>query len=127
MDGDGEVMAVTMAMISPSPEANSASRLALRGRTEGLRQLRGVDRKSGSLPRVSTPRGSYRRRGASGGLPGQPGGCLARPPLWAAPATLLGDWQWPGVLPWCFGSLLSRKILIYFFWNFSGTLILRKT
>ena len=86
---------MTMAVVSPSPEANSASRLALRGRTEGLRQLRGVDRKSGSLSRVSTPRGSYRRRGASGGLPGQPGGCLARPPLWAVPAALLGGWQWP--------------------------------
>src|SRR3954468_12622938 len=29
---------------------------------------------------VSTPRWSYRRRGAAGGLPGQPGGCLAPPP-----------------------------------------------
>ena len=35
-----------MAMISPSSEANSASRLALRGRTEGLRRLRDVDWKS---------------------------------------------------------------------------------
>ena len=42
------------AMISPSSEANSASRLALRGRTEGLRQLRGIDRKSDSCSRVSS-------------------------------------------------------------------------
>ena len=50
----GGVMTMTMAMISPSPEANSASRLALRGRTEGLRQLRGVDRKSDFFSRVSS-------------------------------------------------------------------------
>ena len=33
--GDGEVMTMMMEIISPSLEANSASRLALRRRTEG--------------------------------------------------------------------------------------------
>src|SRR4051812_10272651 len=47
-------MTMTMAMISPSSEAKSASRLALRGRTKGLRQLRGVDRKSDFCFRVSS-------------------------------------------------------------------------
>ena len=47
-------MTMTMAMISPSPEANSASRLALRGRTDGLRQLRGVDLKNDFFSRVSS-------------------------------------------------------------------------
>ena len=123
MDGDEGVMVVTMASISPSPEANSASRLALRGRTEGLRQLRGVDRKKGSASRVSTPRGLYRPRGASGGLPGQSGGCLARPP-WAAPATLLAGWQWPrgpsSVIPE--GSIMEtfNMNFLEFFWHFKS-------
>src|ERR1043165_1091715 len=45
--------------------------------------------KKGSSLEVSTPRGKYRRRGASRGPTGQPGGCPARPrvgtrqgPLW---------------------------------------------
>src|SRR3954470_22482060 len=35
--------------------------------------------KKGSCLGVSTPRGKYRRRGASRGPTGQPGGCPARP------------------------------------------------
>src|SRR3954468_16444867 len=48
---------------------------------------------------VSTPRGLYRRRGASRGHQGQPGGCPARPTLGAAPGTLLAPWQWPRPSP----------------------------
>src|ERR1043165_5041076 len=96
--GDGEVMMMTMATISPSPEANSASRLALRGRTEGLRQLRGVDRKNDFCSRVSSTKGFIggqvghqgvwdppRRAGgvARGGV--APGTLLAAPWLPCAP------------------------------------------
>ena len=48
------MMTMTMAMISPSPEAKSASRLALRGRTEGLRQLHGVDQTIDFRSKVSS-------------------------------------------------------------------------
>ena len=50
--------------------------------------------KKGSCLGVSTPRGKYRRRGASRGPTGQPGGCPARPRVGAAPGTLLAPWWW---------------------------------
>ena len=69
--------------------------------------------------RVSVTEGLYRRKGGSGGQPGQPGGSLARPP-WAAPGTLLGAWWWPSssslVLPE--GSV--EEIFILIFLDFFG-------
>src|ERR1044072_1286667 len=55
--------------------------------------------KKGSCLGVSTPRGKYRPRGASGGPTGQPGGHPARPRVGAAPGTLLSPWWWPSFPP----------------------------
>src|ERR1044071_8452609 len=72
--------------------------------------------KKGSCLGVSTPRGTYRRRGASRGPTGQPGGCPARPrvgrardpsgSLVVAPLPFFGS----------FGSFLDADFL----YNFSG-------
>src|ERR1041384_6887860 len=63
------------------------------------RRNRGGFAKKGCCVGVSTPRGKYRRRGASRGHTGQPGGCPTRPrvgprqgPFWlpgGGPASLL--------------------------------------
>ena len=120
MDSDGEVMVVTMATISPSPEANSASRLALRGRTEGLRRLRGVDRKSGSLFRVSTPEGLYRRRGPRGGCQvSQEGACRAPPPGPRQPPSWVTG-SGPGALLWFFPESSVEEIFNIIFLEFFG-------
>ena len=63
------------------------------------RQNREGFTKKGSVLGVSTPRGIYRRRGASRGPTGQPGGCPARPRVGAAPRTLLAPWWWPHFPP----------------------------
>src|SRR3954463_9248941 len=65
------------------------------------RRYRGEIAKEGSILGVSTPRGKYRRRGASRGATRQSRGCLARPrvgprhlPSWlpgGAPLPSLGD------------------------------------
>src|ERR1043165_9908255 len=72
---------------------------------------------------VSTPRGLYRRRGASRGHPGQPGGCLACPSVWAAPGTLLAPWQWsrpsPLVILESSGPLIFNIIFAEFFGHFN--------
>src|SRR3954469_3515622 len=71
---------------------------------------------------VSTPRGKYRRRGASRGPPGQPGGCPARPRVGAAPGTLLAPWLWsrlsPLVIPEASRQLIFNIIFAEFFWHF---------
>src|SRR3954467_4168802 len=48
---------------------------------------------------VSTPRGIYRRRGPSRGATRQPGGCLGRPRVGAAPPAVLADWWWSRFSP----------------------------
>ena len=69
---------------------------------------------------VSTPRGIYRRRGASGGHPGQPGGCLERPPFWAAPAALLADWWWSRPSALIILESSDAEIFNIFFMEFFG-------
>src|SRR3954467_6311617 len=72
---------------------------------------------------VSTPRGLYRRRGASRGHPGQPGGCLARPRVGVAPGTLLAPWWWsrlsPLVIPEASCPLIFNIIFAEFFGHFN--------
>src|ERR1041384_1399163 len=72
---------------------------------------------------VSTPRGIYRRRGASRGHPGQPGRCLACPRVWAAPGTLLAPWQWsrtsPLVILESSEALIFNIIFAEFFGHFN--------
>src|SRR3954465_1714257 len=63
------------------------------------RRNREVFTKKGSCLGVSTPRGIYRRRGASRGPTGQPGGHPARPRVGAVPGTLLTPWWWPRFPP----------------------------
>src|ERR1043165_3487772 len=71
---------------------------------------------------VSSPRGKYRRRGASRGATSHSGGCLARPRVGAAPPALLADWWWsrfsPLVIPEASWTLIFNIIFPEFFGHF---------
>src|SRR4051812_46865070 len=61
--------------------------------------------KSTSILGVSTPRDKYRRRGASRGPTGQPGGPLARPRVGLRQGPFWSPCGGPPSLLWCFRRL----------------------
>src|SRR3954464_4799099 len=64
--------------------------------------------KKGSCLGVSTPRGKYRRRGASRGPTGQPGGCSTRPRVGPRQGTFWLPGGGPASLLWFFRKLPGR-------------------
>src|ERR1041384_5648249 len=64
--------------------------------------------KRGSILGVSTPRGKYRRRGASRGPTRQPGGLLARPRVRSRQGPSWSPGGGPPSLSWLFQKLPSR-------------------
>src|ERR1041384_7894052 len=83
-NGDGDESGGT----SPSQQGAGTGILSPRSLFSMAAKIGIVSGEKESSFKVSTPEGLYRRRGASGGHPGQPGGCLARPPFWVVPAAL---------------------------------------
>ena len=80
----------------------------------------GENRYAGSLFRVFTPRGKYRRKEGQRGGPTPPGGLPARPGVGPRP---LAAWEGVAPLRLPFGLLESSEGLIFyiFSWNFLGT------
>src|ERR1043165_1653392 len=94
--------------VSPSgrvPEQLLQAALILKRRR---RRNREEFAKKGSCLGVSTPRGEYRRRGASRGPTGQPGGCPARPKVGPRQQPFWLPCGGPSSLLWFFRKLPGR-------------------
>src|SRR3954470_7666917 len=72
------------------------------------RRNREVFAKKGSVLGVSTPRGKYRRRGASRGPTRKPGGLLARPRVGPCQGPSGSPGGGPPCLSWLLRKVLSR-------------------
>ena len=112
-NGDGDESGGT----SPSRQGAGTGIMSPRSLMAMAAEIGIVSAEKESRLGISTPEGLYRRRGASGGHPGQPGGCLARPPFWAAPAALLADWQWPRPFVLIILESSDAKIFNIFFYG----------